>query len=157
MNCSQSRLPLSRPSSDSMTAIRCPFTVVKAAMPLPPCRMPVARAICSASSGKSLFSRFSRSMPRVLNRVFKALGRYGTISSIGYACPRKSSCYAADISGRWRCDRFRICGRSVFGTIDGAVRVRYIRQEPFFIMFSGTNLLRGSCDMLLQGIIFIDF
>ena len=46
---------------------------------------------------------------------------------------------------------FRICGRSVFGTIDGAVRVRYIRQEPFFIMFSGTNLLRGSCDMLLQG------
>lgn len=42
-------------------------------------------------------------------------------------------------------------------TIDGAVRVRYIRQEPFFIMFSGTNLLRGSCDMLLQGIIFIDF
>ena len=82
---------LGKKKSDSMTAIRCPFTVVKAAMPLPPCRMPVARAICSASSGKSLFSRFSRSMPRVLNRVFKALGRYGTISSIGYACPRKSS------------------------------------------------------------------
>lgn len=69
----------------------------------------------------------------------------------------RTACYAADISGRWRCDRFRICGRSVFGTIDGAVRVRYIRQEPFFIMFSGANLLRGSCDMLLQGIIFIDF
>ena len=69
----------------------------------------------------------------------------------------RTACYAADISGRWRCDRFRICGRSVFGTIDGAVRVRYIRQEPFFIMFSGTNLLRGSCDMLLQGIIFIAF
>ena len=69
----------------------------------------------------------------------------------------RTACYAADISERWRCDRFRICGRSVFGTIDGAVRVRYIRQELFFIMFSGANLLWESCDMLLQGIIFIDF
>ena len=35
MNCSQSRLPLSRPSSDSMTAIRCPFTVRHAVAALP--------------------------------------------------------------------------------------------------------------------------
>ena len=74
MNCSQSCLSLSRPSSDSMTAIRRPSTVVKAAMPLPPCRMPVARAICSASSGKSLFSRFSRSMSARFEQSFQSLG-----------------------------------------------------------------------------------
>ncbi len=48
-------------------------------------------------------------------------------------------------------------GRSVFGTIDGTVRVRYIRQEPFFLCFLA-RISRGEavtcCPKTLFSLIF---